>query len=205
MRVCSVEGCERQYLASGYCTAHHHRWRRYGEVFPEIPVKERACPPRVNPEIRFWAKVDRDGPTASHMETPCWLWLANTTGRGRHGLFTLLNQQKILAHRFAYELRHGPMPEGQQLDHRCLNKICVNPDHLRPATPKQNNENLSGGHGATGMRGVTFYAGRGYQARVRHHGRLIHVGWFRDLAAAEAAAVAKRNELFTHNELDRAR
>jgi hypothetical protein len=110
----------------------------------------------------------------------------------------------VVAHRYAYELMVGPIEA--RLDHRCLNRLCVNPEHLRPATAKQNNENRAGAqaNSLTGVRGVTFDAGkRKYRARVRHNRQLIHVGWFHTIEEAETAVVAKRNELFTHNELDR--
>jgi hypothetical protein len=38
------------------------------------------------------------------------------------------------AHRFAYELLVGPIPAGLTLDHLCLNKACVRPDHLEPVS-----------------------------------------------------------------------
>jgi hypothetical protein len=36
----------------------------------------------------------------------------------------------LMAHRVAYELAKGPIPEGQQVHHTCENKWCVNADHL---------------------------------------------------------------------------
>jgi len=38
----------------------------------------------------------------------------------------------------AYELVVGPIPEGAELDHLCLNHSCVNPTHLEPVTHREN-------------------------------------------------------------------
>jgi hypothetical protein len=44
----------------------------------------------------------------------------------------------IRAHRFAYELLVGPIPEGLVIDHLCRNRRCVNPAHLEPVTAEEN-------------------------------------------------------------------
>jgi hypothetical protein len=111
----------------------------------------------------------------------------------------------VYSHRFSYELANGPVPEGLELDHRhTCPKICVNPDHLRPATRKENMENRAGVTKASrsGVRGVRLYKGR-WQARIRHNRKDIHVGSFDTVEQAEAAVIAKRLELFTHNDRDR--
>lgn len=108
------------------------------------------------------------------------------------------------AHRFSYELVHGSIPEGREIDHTCHTPGCVNPDHLRLVTRKQNVENRAGARrdNSTGVRGVRRLHGR-WQARLRHNGQDVHVGTYDTLEEAEEAAIAKRNELFTHNDADK--
>lgn len=50
------------------------------------------------------------------------------------------------AHRIAYELVNGPIPEGLEIDHLCRNRLCVRPDHLEAVTTQ---ENLRRGNGAS--------------------------------------------------------
>jgi hypothetical protein len=78
----------------------------------------------------FWSRVDKDGPNG------CWLWTGVHIGAG-YGQASL-NGVRQVAHRVAYELTVGPVPEGLQLDHLCRNRGCVNPDHLEPVTASEN-------------------------------------------------------------------
>lgn len=84
---------------------------------------------------RFWSKVDRRGPDE------CWPWTAGQNGYG-YGYFnvdvTRAGHRCAAAHRVAYELLIGPIPDGLTLDHLCLNKLCVNPAHLEPVTLAEN-------------------------------------------------------------------
>lgn len=78
----------------------------------------------------FWAKVSIQSPDE------CWPWLAGKTSSG-YGAFWM-DWKQMVAHRVAYELVNGPVPEGLQLDHLCRNRPCCNPKHLEPVTLKQN-------------------------------------------------------------------
>lgn len=80
---------------------------------------------------RFMEKVDvRD-------RYECWDWQASLRKQG-YGQF-MLNGSNELAHRVSYLIEHGTLPE--LIDHKCRNRKCVNPKHLRPATAKENTRN----------------------------------------------------------------
>lgn len=101
---------------------------------------------RKDPLGRFMAKVHDNYQGLRHPLsdlTGCWIWIGGVTKAG-YGNFCIErdghggHQTQKLAHRFAYETLIGPIPEGMQLDHLCNNKRCVNPDHLKPVTAREN-------------------------------------------------------------------
>lgn len=150
---------------------------------------------------RFWEKVSKT--------EECWLWSAclatNGYGQIRDG------DRMRLVHRVSYEMFFGPIPDGLFVDHLCFNRACVNPEHLRLATNKQNGENRRGanqnGRGAevrSGVRGVFWDRAKNkWVAAVNHNGRYYLAGRFSSIEEAQDAVVRKRIELFTHNEEDK--
>lgn len=103
---------------------------------------------------RFWAKVDKSaGPDA------CWRWTGGTFNHGYAQFW--FEGRNVLAHRFAYELCIGPIPDGATIDHvrarGCRFTDCVNPAHLEPVTMR---ENL--------LRGDTFQAANAAKTHCIH-------------------------------------
>lgn len=92
-------------------------------------------PPRPVIE-RFLEKVEVD-------PSGCWLWTAKRNSKG-YGIFWTGPKTKERAgtwnraHRVAYRLFVGPIPDGMLLDHLCRVPGCVNPDHLEPVTNREN-------------------------------------------------------------------
>jgi hypothetical protein len=66
----------------------------------------------------------------------CWLWTGclNSKGYGRFSFGGVVQN----AHRVAYQLFRGSIPESLHIDHLCRVRCCVNPDHLEPVTPLDN-------------------------------------------------------------------
>ena len=151
---------------------------------------------------RFWSKVDKSG--------DCWTWQAATlrSGYGEirfRGKIVLAHRfAYALAHRFAYALAHGECANNLVIDHKCHNKLCVNPSHLQLVTHQQNSENRSANKGSkSGIRGVGWCADRNkWQVRAKVKGKTYSGGYYDDVHEAEESAIALRNKLMTNNILD---
>lgn len=79
-------------------------------------------------EERFWEKVDKSG--------DCWVWTGYIQRKG-YGVFTI-NGKLIRAHRFAWELENGKIPDGMVIMHVCDNRRCVRASHLALGTQLEN-------------------------------------------------------------------
>lgn len=132
MKLCSFEGCNKQYCAKGYCNSHWAQQRRHG-VLTAIKTSETA-------EERFNRNIKKDD------ETGCWIWLGSGSGKsyikedgsGGYGMLRIKGEQSM-AHRWSYEQKHKvKLSSEDTLDHLCRNTRCVNPDHLEKVTLREN-------------------------------------------------------------------
>lgn len=77
----------------------------------------------------------------SGLSTPCWCWTGQKNWKGYGEIGQMVRGQRfgLKVHRVVYEALVGPIPTGHHLDHLCEVKECVNPLHLEPVTPLENN------------------------------------------------------------------
>lgn len=154
---CSVEECANPVRCKSLCNKHYAAKRAHGTPTPHQPTM---------PE-RFWAKVQKA------VDDGCWLWTGALTGAG-YGNFAVEPSRRVAAHRLAYELVRGAIPEGLVLDHLCRNRACVNPSHLEPVT---NRENVMRGEHPRVLISRTQVCTRGHD--MTGHGGYEHPKWGR--------------------------
>lgn len=83
---------------------------------------------RITHEVRssFWSRVARNAQKA------CWQWQGSKNGQGYGKM--VINGKHHSAHRVAYIMAFGYIPEGHDVVHTCDNHLCVNPMHLKAQT-----------------------------------------------------------------------
>lgn len=126
MNGCSIENCDRPYMAKGYCNAHYQSYYKYGD-----PIKAQRA--KTN-----WGDTDRfiEDKVLSYDSDECLLWPFALNNRG-YGLY-----KGQVASRYICSLFNGEPFEGAEAAHSCGNGHlgCVNPKHLRWATTEENLE-----------------------------------------------------------------
>lgn len=88
----------------------------------------------------FWEKAKIGAPDE------CWPWLAARCGNcGKHGKYGEVKIQSRVwrAHRVAWIIANGEIPERTMVLHKCDNSLCVNPSHLFLGDAKSNAVDMS--------------------------------------------------------------
>lgn len=125
MRSCTFVGCTQPVKARDLCATCYQRQRRNGTTaYQEYVPDQRPL------WDRFWEKVDVE-------PGQCWLWTA-CTKNGYGVIWVDAEHRAEEAHRVAYELLVGPIPEGMTIDHLCRVTRCQNPDHFELVTAGEN-------------------------------------------------------------------
>lgn len=192
MRTCTIDGCDRKHYGHGLCNAHYKRLRKFGD--PNVTTwRQRPKGLTVEEAVAFHSEQGGE----------CIVWTGSVTSEGYAQMSW--RGKPSLVHRVLFESVFGPIQAGSQIDHKCRNRRCVKIDHLRLATPSQNQENQGlQANNTSGFRGVHRHRGA-WVASVKHHGVSRHLGSFATAAEAGDAARRARLDLMTHNEDDRAK
>ena len=120
---CAVEGCGRPHYGKGYCRKHWERNHRHGD-----PLVRRTL---------MGASAAERLAAHSRAEGDCVVWTRRRNAGG-YGQIQVDGRAKS-AHRVAYELAFGPIPEGLVVRHKCDNPPCIRLDHLELGTTADNN------------------------------------------------------------------
>lgn len=127
---CKTQGCERDSHTRGWCAAHYKRVTRTGSDLSEIPLS--GCAKTVHQ--RLFEK------TVVNELNGCVEWIAASVPFG-YGLIAYQGKQQY-AHRVSWQLKHGDIPHGMFVLHRCDNPRCVNADHLFLGTLSDNTKDM---------------------------------------------------------------
>ena len=123
MNLCKIEGCEKKTVARGFCHSHYTKALKAGEFKPQHGSRTLK-----------WIEQHKN-----YTGDDCLIWPFARTKAGypnmKHG------ETYRVASRVMCEIAHGkPDDESLHAAHSCGNGRggCMNPNHLRWATPKEN-------------------------------------------------------------------
>ena len=102
----------------------------------------------------------------------CWLWTGpvNNAGFGMIKEDTTIENKMITVHRVA--AREKGLDITKEINHTCLNKRCVNPDHLVQGDAKQRHKRIVDKHG------INFNKPKNPYVRCEHCHNETHIVWF---------------------------
>ena len=127
MSECDYHGCGGNAVKRGLCSA-HYKMQRAGQPLRPLRKYVRGT---IRERLTAWSHDDEFG---------CRIWDGHTysNGYGRMRVDGVVR----LVHRLSYEDAVGPIPDGLEIDHLCMNRLCILPAHLEPVTREVNLKRL---------------------------------------------------------------
>jgi hypothetical protein len=132
---CAWTRCPKNRRKDGPLCSTHAERKRLGKPM-DAPIRAYIRDEKAS----YWTRVDKNGPVSADRPDldPCWMWTGFINPVSGYGQF---HRTKLLeyAHRYAYKLAFGEIPEDLHIDHICCVRACVNPAHLEAVTQQENN------------------------------------------------------------------
>ena len=149
-----------------------------------------------SPIKRLIRKIERDDVTL------CWNFTGCISPQG-YGQFWN-GEKHDLAHRFSYEVHKGKIPSGLVIDHLCMNRRCVNPDHLECVTMGENTKRGTAFKALSEKYKNKTHCVNGHEYSSENTARNIH-GRYCKICQREKGREWKNNNRDRVNELQQAR
>lgn len=130
MTTCKIETCDREAHTRGWCATHYRRVMRRGDAGESVAFSGTAK-----------TIEQRLGEKSTYVPfCGCRLWFGASVPQG-YGV-THFNHRQQYAHRVAWQVERGPIPEGLLVLHKCDTPACINVDHLFLGTDADNRADM---------------------------------------------------------------
>lgn len=131
MTKCKIHGCKNTATGRGWCHAHYMRWYHTGNVQADVPLQKKAP---MGALFQYYCEHVQNATTDECMR---WPFAYNSRGRA----VMKVGDKQVRVHRYTCEEKNGPPPTPEHhAAHNCGHDWCINPNHVRWATPSENNQ-----------------------------------------------------------------